>query len=421
MVIMVRVNDAKDDNFDSKRKLLKFQIHTKCQSSLFSKAYGETHYHGFYNLSMILLAGNILRLIIENYRKYGIMAFWISSNRQASALSMTTAFPIIMLFLFVLLTSFVATYLTELIHFAVALILCCSLFIFSTMPFLLRSLKIDPGTSAFILIITLIVLMKMLSLIDIVTTDPKMAKIHHQSLSPFSLLRFVFLPTLCFQYSYPETGNARPIFLLKRMIELISSILLFDFLLKQYAIPATKNTIFELGDLKLVYLVERLLKLSIPCLLIWMTGFYAIFHSLFNITAELLHFGDRCFYQDWWNAQDLGEYWRLWNRPVYLWTKRHLLSNLQAKGYTKASCMLIIFLISAFLHEYIIAFPTGIYHGWALIAMLLQLPLIFISRLIKKKFSNRSIGNYLFWISFSILGHPMAVLLYYWSWRTINK
>jgi diacylglycerol O-acyltransferase-1 len=32
-----------------------------------------------------------------------------------------------------------------------------------------------------------------------------------------------------------------------------------------------------------------------------------------NIVAELMCFGDREFYKDWWNAKTVEEYWRMWN------------------------------------------------------------------------------------------------------------
>ncbi|XP_074317387.1 uncharacterized protein LOC141653504 isoform X2 [Silene latifolia] len=32
-----------------------------------------------------------------------------------------------------------------------------------------------------------------------------------------------------------------------------------------------------------------------------------------NILAELLMFGDRKFYKDWWNVRIFEEYWRMWN------------------------------------------------------------------------------------------------------------
>ena len=39
---------------------------------------------------------------------------------------------------------------------------------------------------------------------------------------------------------------------------------------------------------------------QVPNHLLWLLFFYAFFHSGLNILAELLRFGDRTFYRDWW-------------------------------------------------------------------------------------------------------------------------
>lgn len=36
-----------------------------------------------------------------------------------------------------------------------------------------------------------------------------------------------------------------------------------------------------------------------------------------NLVAELLRFGDRQFYRDWWNAHSVQYFWRNWNIPVH--------------------------------------------------------------------------------------------------------
>lgn len=35
--------------------------------------------------------------------------------------------------------------------------------------------------------------------------------------------------------------------------------------------------------------------------------------------SQILMFGDRLFYRDWWNANTIDAYWRLWNLPVHYW------------------------------------------------------------------------------------------------------
>lgn len=50
--------------------------------------------------------------------------------------------------------------------------------------------------------------------------------------------------------------------------------------------------------------------------------------------------------------------------------------------------------------------------------MMGQIPLIFLTKILDRKFPGSSIGNVIFWISFCFVGQPMATLLYtidYWE------
>jgi hypothetical protein len=44
--------------------------------------------------------------------------------------------------------------------------------------------------------------------------------------------------------------------------------------------------------------------------------------------------------------------------------------------------------------------------------MMGQLPLVMITKFLYRKFPGSSIGNFLFWVSFCVVGQPMAILLY---------
>ena len=50
---------------------------------------------------------------------------------------------------------------------------------------------------------------------------------------------------------------------------------------------------------------------------VWM-----MFHSFLNTLGEILGFADRNFYSDWWNADDLFHFWKMWNLPVHRWAVR---------------------------------------------------------------------------------------------------
>jgi hypothetical protein len=44
--------------------------------------------------------------------------------------------------------------------------------------------------------------------------------------------------------------------------------------------------------------------------------------------------------------------------------------------------------------------------------MIMQIPLVGITKYIWKKFPGSSFGNVIFWLSFCVVGQPMAILLY---------
>ncbi len=52
------------------------------------------------------------------------------------------------------------------------------------------------------------------------------------------------------------------------------------------------------------------------CLLL---SFWALLHAWMNAFAEMLRFGDRMFYKDWWNSTSFAGYYRTWNAIVHEW------------------------------------------------------------------------------------------------------
>jgi diacylglycerol O-acyltransferase-1 len=230
---------------------------------------------------------------------------------------------------------------------------------------------------------------------------------------------FWVAPTLCYQPTYPLIEAFRPKFFIKRLVELGAALAMMHILTDQYAIPTVKNSMKPINELNLMGMIERLLKLSISSLYIWLLAFYALFHSFLNAFAELVRFGDRMFYKSWWNAKSFEEYWRLWNAPVHQWLKRHIYFPMRARGWSSSTSQVSIFVISAMAHELLVGVPTHVLEGWAFFAMIFQIPLVAATGWFTRLKPNSSAGNFFFWICFCIVGQPMIVLLYYRSW--INR
>ena len=103
-------------------------------------------------------------------------------------------------------------------------------------------------------------------------------------------------------------------------MEVIVGVNLVLALVQQYIIPSVVNSLMSFAMMDVGKISERLIKLVVPNLLLWLVCFYLLFHSLPNAVGEILQFADRDFYHDWWNASNLARFWSLWNKPVHRYT-----------------------------------------------------------------------------------------------------
>lgn len=235
-----------------------------------------------------------------------------------------------------------------------------------------------------------------------------------------NLIYFWWAPTLVYQPVYPRTDKIRWVFVVKRLGEVCCLSAFIWFASFQYAAPVLQNSLDKITSLDFIMILERLLKLSTISLVIWLAGFFALFQSFLNALAEVLRFGDRSFYDDWWNSESLGAYWRTWNKPVYTYFKRHVYVPMIGRGWSPWAASCTVFFVSAVLHEVLVGVPTHNIIGVAFLGMFLQLPLIAITAPMEKRkwgHTGRVMGNVIFWVSFTIFGQPFAALMYFYAWQ----
>ncbi|KAL4742309.1 MBOAT, membrane-bound O-acyltransferase family-domain-containing protein [Aspergillus similis] len=234
-----------------------------------------------------------------------------------------------------------------------------------------------------------------------------------------NLAYFLWAPTLVYQPVYPRTPRIRWSFVGKRLFEFVCLSVVMWLLSAQYAAPLLRNATQKIATLDFASILERGLKLSTISLVIWLAGFYALFQSLLNGLAEIMRFGDREFYTDWWNSPSFGVYWRSWNRPVYIFMKRHVYMPLVTRGWNPTLAGTVVFAVSAVLHEILVGVPTHNLIGVASIAMMFQLPLIFLTAPFERLKSplGKAIGNSFFWVTFCVVGQPLGALLYFFAWQ----
>lgn len=230
-----------------------------------------------------------------------------------------------------------------------------------------------------------------------------------ENLTQKDLYYFIFAPTLCYELNYPRSKRIRKRFLLRRLAEFFFIIGIVIGAFQQWIVPTVKNSMKPIQEMDVGRGLERLMKLAVPNHLLWLLFFYAFFHSGLNILAELLRFGDRTFYRDWWNSPNVAYFWQNWNIPVHRWARRHLYIPMLKSGYSSLQAQVAVFLLSAFFHEFLVSVPLRLFRFWAFLAMLAQVPL----HLIVKRFLGDypNYGNMVVWLSI-ILGQPLAILTY---------
>lgn len=179
-----------------------------------------------------------------------------------------------------------------------------------------------------------------------------------QNITVGNLSYFWMAPTLVYQPVYPRTDHIRWTYVLKRVVEMVGLCVFIWLASAQYAAPVLRNSLDKIAILDWTSIVERVMKLSTISLIIWLAGFFAMFQSGLNALAEVMRFGDREFYGEWWNSASVGAYWRSWNMPVYQFMKRHIYSPLLGRGWSPQQASFMVFTFSAVLHEVLVGVPT---------------------------------------------------------------
>uniref|UniRef100_A0A0K0E102 O-acyltransferase n=1 Tax=Strongyloides stercoralis TaxID=6248 RepID=A0A0K0E102_STRER len=418
----------------------------KPQDSLFSSSSGWTNYRGFLNLIILLLVISNGRVALENLMKYGILVtpiewikfiftdFYTLSNFSIILLSNITI--VIVLYVEKLLAN---NYINNKVAITFYIFLLLS---HITIPaiIVLYYIDVNPLFTNLALSIIVVQFLKLWSYIEVnywcrsqesstiidrrnssdsndsgsSFIQPK--NVYPENLTFYDIYYFMAAPTLCYELNFPRTPGRRKTFLIKRLIEMIFLPILYVALCQQWIVPLVKNGVVPFSEMNISKMTERVLKLAIPNLLLWLLMFYTIFHSFLNLIAEILRFADREFYRDFWNAESIGMFWRTWNIPVHRWCVRHCFIPLIELGYTKYVASIAVFVISAFFHEYLVSIPLKMFRLWAFNGMLFQIPLnMFCDRFVK----TGKIGNIIVWLSL-ILGQPMAILMYVHDWYMIN-
>lgn len=243
---------------------------------------------------------------------------------------------------------------------------------------------------------------------------------HHfpRFLSLSAYCYYLAAPTFCYQLRYPRSPIVRKLWLVQKVLELLGLAAVCSFIVYHWLFPALREAPGVIARRRPLEFSLYILRLALPYTLAWIAGFIAVFHVWLNILAELMRFGDREFYREWWNCRNLAEYWRDWNLPVHSFFLRHVNRPLQNLGLPKVAINFFVFFVSAAAHEYVISLSVGKVSGWVLSAFTLQYIFIVLELCVQRFFAvGRRVGNFVFWFSLCVVAQPALLLLYYLTGR----
>lgn len=435
--------------------LLLRRIHKPCDS-LFSSSRGWTNYRGLFNFCIILLVLSNSRVALENLIKYGILVdpgqwvrYLLLDPRVWPPVYATLGLNLCILCSLGIEKLLAAGRVSESMARNLRVLNLSSILLIP--PVVVFVWDCNPVASSLALGCVTVLFLKLVSyhMVNLWCRQQRASRKHHRrrsssgndqitqglngrttnghmtkfviypdNLNLYDIYYFIFVPTLCYELNFPRSSRIRKRFLFRRFLESLLLLQLILALAQQWIVPIMENSLKPFQEMNFPAMLERLLKLAVPNILIWLLAFYWFFHSTLNTFAELLRFADREFYRDWWNADTVQYFWQNWNIPVHRWCLRHLYKPLVAAGMSKDRACVMVFLLSAFFHEYLVSVPLKMFRVWAFFGMLAQVPFAFV---IDKCFRNRynNLGNMAVWISL-IIGQPLAILMYYHDYYIIN-
>jgi hypothetical protein len=217
-----------------------------------------------------------------------------------------------------------------------------------------------------------------------------------------NFLYFLRAPTFVYQESYPRNENFRISYVILKFLKAIFCVVICYYIYTEH-IESSIDIMLETSVFELVA------RLYFPIFIVCFSLFYLIFECVLPAYAELARFGDRQFYDDWWNSTDLEEFNRRWNKIVHMFLYKHVyLECTKTYKMSPNSAKMVTFLFSALLHEYVLCVVIKLFRPFMFVLMMLQIPLIYFG---KKYLKNTTGGNYFVWFSM-IIGNCLIFIFY---------
>ncbi|OBW64554.1 MAG: Uncharacterized protein AUREO_053820 [Aureobasidium pullulans] len=228
-------------------------------------------------------------------------------------------------------------------------------------------------------------------------------KAYPNNLTFANFVDWTILPTLVYELEYPRQERINWWYVLEKSMATFGTMCVMQVISQAYIYPPVAETVrmkeagmsLEERAKQMPWIVSDML---FPLLLEQLLSWYVIWECVLNVLAELTCFADRGFYGDWWNSVSWDQYARDWNRPVHNFLLRHVYhSSISAFHLSKGTATFVTFLLSALVHELVMACLFKKVRGYLFTMQLLQMPLVMLSR--TKLLKGRDLlGNVVFWI-----------------------
>nr|OQO17664.1 hypothetical protein B0A51_15601 [Rachicladosporium sp. CCFEE 5018] len=233
--------------------------------------------------------------------------------------------------------------------------------------------------------------------------SPTSSNIYPHNLRLGNFAEFICLPTLVYELEYPRQERINWWYVAEKttatfgvlcVMQVISQAFIYPPVAKTVAMKEAGLTMAERWVEFPFIVSDMLFALLLEQLLTW----YVIWECILNVLAEVTRFADRGFYGDWWNSVSWDQYARDWNRPVHNFLLRHVYhSSISTFHLSRHSATFVTFLLSALVHELVMAVMFKKVRGYLFAMQLLQMPLVSLSR--TKLLKGRTIlGNVIFWL-----------------------
>ena len=234
------------------------------------------------------------------------------------------------------------------------------------------------------------------------------------------LLYFYAVPTLVYQLYFPRTPGIRWNVVLKLAVTTGLLTAFITFWMNQYFIPIVRVTSQAFREGSFLSKIANILDMANSVAVLMPVSTYLIFHSYLNFMAELLCFGDRDFYKDWWNSERIRYFWNRWNRLVHKWCQRHVYFFILKHRYSKVLALTGVFLFSGIMHEYLFSIPSRIFVLYSL-GFMSQVPIIMLERKFDRYFSQFNTITFLVWAAVGYALAPLALVQYYVKYLEVHQ